>query len=62
MRKFTATEWIDLARGQRVLAIKAEESLERNKATTAASQFVTAREYHLKLAALCEEWAKLASD
>jgi len=62
MRKFTKLEWADLARGQRALAYKAEQDLERNKATTVASQFEHAREHHLKLAEACEKWAELAPD
>lgn len=59
-RQFTATEWKNLARGQRVLAIQTEQEIEKNRTTTMEAAFIRARETHLELAALCEEWAKRA--
>lgn len=59
LRKFTATEWRDMARGQRILAAQSEEQAEKNRKTTMEGSFVRAREKHLELAAMCEEWAKL---
>lgn len=59
MRKFTRTEWRDLARGARCLARIDEESIERNKGTTVVPQFEEYRRQHLELADLCERWAEL---
>lgn len=60
LRRFTATEWRDLARGQRVLAEQTREQAEKNRTTTMEASFIRAREKHLEMAAMCEEWAKLA--
>lgn len=58
-RKFTRTEWRDLARGQRALAVKTEADIERNRTTSMEAFFINARQKHLELAELCEGWAKL---
>jgi hypothetical protein len=60
MRKFTATEWHDLARGCRALAVQEEKSLEQNKGTTVAPQFERSRQHFLEMAKECEEWANVA--
>lgn len=60
MRKFTATEWRDLARGCRALASKDEEALKQNKDTTVAPQFERSRQRLLELAKACEAWANVA--
>src|SRR6185312_15687198 len=60
MRQFTEAEWRDLARGQRALAFNAEKALEANAKTSSASHFEQARQHHLELAELCEQWATVA--
>lgn len=61
-RKFTATEWRDLARGSRCLAGKDDEAIERNKGTTIVPQFEESKRAHLEVAELCEYWAKQVKD
>jgi hypothetical protein len=56
-RKFTATEWRDLARGCRALIHLDEEGIERNKATTVVGQFERSKAHHQELLELCEHWA-----
>lgn len=60
MKEFTRTQWHDLARGCRALALQAEESAKKHQGTSAEPAFEKARRYHLELAAGCEEWAKVA--
>ena len=62
LRRFTATEWRDLARGQRALAVQTEEQIEKNRTTTMEGFFIKAREVHLELAELCELYAKRAQE
>lgn len=56
-RKFTATEWRDLARGCRALVKLDEDAIERHKASTVAGQFEETRQLHLEMVELCEHWA-----
>jgi hypothetical protein len=60
MRKFTRTEWLDLARGCRALATMDEESRLKNERSTMEAMFARTREHHLEMAKICEYWARLA--
>jgi hypothetical protein len=53
-RNVTATEWRDLARGQRILAMKDAEEYERRKDQSNAERYPEFQKLH---AELCEHWA-----
>jgi len=59
-RKFTATEWRDLARGCRALVKLDEEGIERNKGTSMTGQFERSKRRHEEMVELCEYWATRA--
>lgn len=56
-RKFTATEWRDLARGCRALVSLDEEAIERNQHSTLLPQFEETKRHHEEMVELCEYWA-----
>lgn len=56
-RKFTATEWRDLARGCRALVKMDEEGIEKNKRTTVVGNFERSKRLHEEMVELCEYWA-----
>lgn len=58
-RKFTATEWRDLARGCRALADRDAAAMEKHGRTSVASQFERSQALHLEMALICEQWAEL---
>ena len=56
-RKFTATEWRDLARGCRALITLDEEGIEKNKHTSVVGNFERSKRLHEEMVELCEYWA-----
>lgn len=61
-RRFTATEWRDLARGCRALIRLDDEAIERNKNSTILPQFEKIKNLHLEMVELCEYRATRARD
>lgn len=55
-RKFTGTEWHDLARGCRILATRDAEEYQRRIHETGAERYLEFEKIHREMAELCEHW------
>lgn len=62
LRRFTGSEWRDLARGLRGLVKMDDEAIERNVRSTVLPQFEKTKRLHEEMIELCELYAKRADE